>query len=131
MKILVDTHYLLWAFIETEKIKKPIYTLLLAEENEVYYSQVSLWEIAIKYNLGKLVLKNMQPEDFYNEIDNSFLRCRKLNNEELISCYKLPIEHRDPFDRMMIWQCIQSDFHFLSADREIEKYKTYGLKILS
>ena len=130
MKILIDTHYLLWAFIDTEKIKKGIFQKLLDDENEVYYSQASLWEISIKYNLGKLVLKNMKPEDFYNEVDNSFLQCQNLRNEELISFYKLPIEHRDPFDRMMIWQCIQSDLHFLSVDGEIEKYKKYGLKIV-
>ncbi|GAB1481419.1 type II toxin-antitoxin system VapC family toxin [Treponema sp.] len=131
MKILIDTHYLLWAFIDTGKIKKRIFEILLNEENEVYYSQASLWEISIKYNLGKLVLNNMQPEDFYTEIHNSFLQCKNLENEELISFHTLPIEHRDPFDRMMIWQCIQSDYYFLSVDSETEKYMKYGLKILA
>jgi PIN domain nuclease of toxin-antitoxin system len=130
MKILLDTHYLLWSFIDTTKIREGIYKNLLSDENEVYYSQVSLWEISIKYNLGKLVLMGMNPEELYNEIANSFYKCRLMENDELISFYKLPIEHKDPFDRLLVWQSIKSDFYFLSADNKIENYKKYGLKIL-
>lgn len=131
MKILLDTHYLLWAFIDTSNISKSVYNKLLADENEVYYSQASLWEISIKYNMGKLSLSGMKPEEFYEEIDNSFLRCRYFENNELINFYKLPIEHKDPFDRIMIWQSIKSDFHFLSVDDQITNYIKYGLKILT
>jgi len=131
MKILIDTHYLLWAFMDTDRIGKSICKKLLSDENEVFYSQASLWEISIKYNSGKLILKGMKPEEFYKEIENSYLKCRVFKNEELISFYKLPIEHKDPFDRIMIWQSIKSDYHFLSVDEQIEKYKKYGLKILS
>ena len=131
MKILIDTHYLLWSFIDTSKINKGIYKKLLVDENEVYYSQASLWEISIKYNLGKLVLKGMKPEEFYTEIENSYLQCREFRNDELISFYKLPIEHKDPFDRIMIWQSIKSDYYFLTIDKQMEKYKKYGLKVLS
>ena len=68
MKILLDTHYLLWAFIDTNKISKSVYNKLLSDENDIYYSQASLWEISIKYNLGKLSLKGMKPEEFYEEL---------------------------------------------------------------
>jgi PIN domain nuclease of toxin-antitoxin system len=130
MKILLDTHYLLWAFIDTSKIKKNIYEKLLLEENEVYYSQISLWEISIKYNLGKLLIRGMNPEEFYSEIENSFLKCREMENKELVSFYKLPIEHKDPFDRVLIWQCIQSDYYLLSVDSKMINYEKYGLKLL-
>jgi len=130
MKILVDTHYLIWSFVDTKRIKEKIYHKLLDEENEVFYSQASLWEMSIKYNLGKLTIDGKNPEILYEEIDNSYYRCRRMENEELISLYKLPIEHKDPFDRIMIWQSIKSDYHFLSVDSEMDKYKKYGLKIL-
>lgn len=130
MNILVDTHYLLWAFLDVEKIKPSVYSELLNEENTIFYSQASLWEISIKHRLGKIVLKNLTPEEFYAEVDASFFQCKKLENIDLVSFYKLPIEHRDPFDRLLIWQCIQSDLVFASVDHEIEKYKKYGLKIL-
>jgi len=131
MKILLDTHYLLWAFIDTSKISQSVYHKLLADENEVFYSQASLWEISIKFNMGKLVLKGMKPEEFYEEVANSFLKCRAFSNDELITFYKLPVEHKDPFDRIMIWQSIKSDYYFLSVDRQITKYERYGLKILT
>ena len=131
MKILLDTHYLLWAFIDTSKISPSVYPKLLADENDVFYSQASLWEIAIKYNMGKLSLKGMKPEAFYEEVENSFLKCRPLKNDELISFYKLPIKHKDPFDRIMICQSIKSDYYFLSVDSQVAKYKKYGLKTLS
>ena len=131
MKILLDTHYLLWAFIDTSKISQSVYHKLLADENEVFYSQASLWEISIKFNMGKLFLKGMKPEEFYEEVANSFLKCRPFSNDELITFYKLPIEHKDPFDRIMIWQSIKSDYYFLSVDRQITKYERYGLKILT
>ena len=131
MKILLDTHYLLWAFIDTSKISQSVYHKLLAEENEVFYSQPRLWEISIKFNMGKLSLKGMKPEEFYEEVANSFLKCRAFSNDELITFYKLPIEHKDPFDRIMIWQSIKSDYYFLSVDRQITKYERYGLKILT
>jgi PIN domain nuclease of toxin-antitoxin system len=131
MKILIDTHYLIWSFLDTGKIKHKVYNELLSENNKVYYSQASLWEISIKYNLGKIILNNLTPDELNNEIENSFLQCRKLENDELATFYKLPIEHRDPFDRLMIWQCIQSDLTFASVDSEVEKYIKYGLRILS
>jgi PIN domain nuclease of toxin-antitoxin system len=131
MRILVDTHYLLWSFIDTLKISEKNYDRLLSEANEVFYSQASLWEISIKYNLGKLLLRGLKPEEFYEELCGSYFKCRPLENEELISFHRLPIEHRDPFDRIMIWQAIRSDYHFLSADSEIGNYKKYGLKVLT
>jgi PIN domain nuclease of toxin-antitoxin system len=103
----------------------------MSEENDIYYSQASLWEISIKYTLGKLSLEGITPEDLYQEIKNSQLKCRRFMNEELISFYRLPIEHRDPFDRIMIWQAIRSDFYLLTRDGQAERYEKHGLKILS
>lgn len=137
MKILLDTHYLLWAFIDTGKIPKTIFSSLLDEENEVFYSQASLWEIAIKCRLGKLELRGqgpnekLSPERFLAEVSDSYLECLPLRNEDLVSSYRLPVEHKDPFDRIMIWQAIRSDLYFLSVDGQADKYAKYGLKLLT
>jgi len=129
MKILVDTHYLLWAFIETKKITTRVLNELLSPENEVYYSQISLWEISIKYNKGNLEIKGLNPEEFYEEVGNSYMIPHQLRSEDLISFYRLPIEHKDPFDRMLVWQSIQSGYHFLSVDGKNENYEKHGLKL--
>ena len=130
MKILIDTHYLLWAFIETKRISPRILEELLSPENEVYYSQISLWEISMKYNKGNLEIRGMNPEEFYQEVENSYMVSHQLQSKDLISFYRLPIEHKDPFDRMLVWQSIQSGYHFLSVDGKNEGYEKHGLKLL-
>lgn len=131
MKILVDTHFLIWSFTNPEKIRPSIAEQLVSDQNEIYYSQASLWEISIKHNSGRLVLKGMSPEELHYEIELSYFSCLPLKNEELISFYRLPIEHRDPFDRIMIWQCINNDLFFLSVDDAVPSYEKYGLKIFA
>jgi PIN domain nuclease of toxin-antitoxin system len=130
MRILLDTHFLLWSFTDTTKIKKQTLELLLSPENEVYYSQASLWEIAIKFNIGKLEIDGLTPEGLYEEIDAGFYLCLNLENEDLISFHRLAVEHRDPFDRIMIWQSIRKDIHFLSSDSKTEAYRKHGLKLI-
>jgi len=61
---------------------------------------------------------------------NSFLRCRTFTNDERISFYKLQIEHRDLFDRILAWQAITSDYFFLPSNGKADASIQYGLKIL-
>lgn len=131
MKILIDTHYLLWLFFDKKQIKEDKQLLLLNPNNEIYYSSVSLWEVSIKYNLGKLDLHGYLPEDFYQAIQNSILKPLYIDNPLLVSFYQLPIEHKDPFDRLLIWQSIQQKMVFLSNDSNNKFYEKYGLNHLS
>ena len=130
MNYLVDTHILLWSFLKTGKLSKGIKSILLDENNEIYYSQISLWEISIKYGLKKLSLNGGTPEDFFKELNNSFYRCKTLNPVDLITNYRLPVHHKDPFDRFIIWEAIRNDFILLSSDRNMEFYKKDGLLVV-
>ena len=130
MNYLVDTHILLWSFLETNRLSPEIKTILLDESDMIYYSQVSLWEISIKYGLKKLNLSGGTPDDFYEEVNNSFYICKKLDDMDLITNYKLPMYHRDPFDRFLIWEAIRNDFVLISADENMELYKKEGLKVI-
>ena len=130
MKYLVDTHILLWAFIEPEKLSKNSSKILLDENNDIYYSPINLWEISIKYALKKLNLKGITPDDFFRELNESYFLCKKVENKDLITNYKLPILHKDPFDRFLIWESIQNDFIFISVDIKMEFYKKEGLKVV-
>lgn len=129
MKLLIDTHYLLWLFMDTTKLSDEVKEALISDKNEIYYSQVSLWEIAIKYSIGKLSLNGITPEELYDEIENSFLLYKTMDNQELISSYRLPKEHKDPFDRMIIWQAVTSEMTLLSVDSKMNAYEEYGLKL--
>jgi PIN domain nuclease of toxin-antitoxin system len=130
MKYLVDTHILLWSFIEPEKLSDNIRKLLLDEDNDIYYSPINLWEISIKYGLKKLKLNGLTPEEFYNELEDSYYLCKEVNNKDLITNYKLPMYHKDPFDRFLIWEAMKNDFIFMSIDDKMELYKKDGLKVI-
>ena len=130
MKYLADTHILLWSFIETKNLSKKIKSILLDDDNEIYYSPISLWEITIKYGLKKLSLKGGTPDDFFVELNNSFYKCKPITAIDLITNYKLPLYHRDPFDRFLIWEAIRNDFVLISVDKNMELYKKDGLRVI-
>jgi PIN domain nuclease of toxin-antitoxin system len=130
MNYLVDTHILLWSFIEPRKLTKNIKAILLNEDNDIYYSPINLWEISIKYGLKKLNLSGLTPEEFYEEVENSYYICKRINNVNIITNYKLPIYHGDPFDRFLIWESIRDNFILLSVDDTLTQYKKDGLKIV-
>ena len=130
MNYLVDTNILLWAFLEPEKLSNAVKSILLDDDNEIFYSPVSMWEISLKYGKKKLVLNGGTPDDFFNELNNSYFKCKSIDALIFTTSYKLPIYHKDPFDRFLIWDAINSDFTLISSDDEIEVYKKEGLKLL-
>lgn len=74
-------------------------------------------------------MDGITPEELYQEIEKSFLLCAKLKNQALISSYHLPREHKDPFDRMIIWQAISEGMTLLSVDEKMSNYMGHGLKL--
>jgi len=130
MNYLVDTHILLWSFLETDKLSENVKSILMDDKNLIYYSPISLWEISIKYGLKKLSLKGGTPDDFFNELNNSYYNCKTINNLDLITNYKLKIQHKDPFDRFLIWEAIKNDFVLISVDENMKLYKKDGLRVI-
>ncbi|MDR1453123.1 MAG: type II toxin-antitoxin system VapC family toxin [Candidatus Margulisbacteria bacterium] len=128
MNYLVDTHILIWAFSARKKISPTVLNILSNENNLVYYSPVSLWEIAIKYGVKKLTLAGYTPEEFFAELETRSYICLPLNNLDLITNYQLPMRHRDPFDRLLIWTALQNNLTFLTVDRTAARYVKDGLK---
>jgi PIN domain nuclease of toxin-antitoxin system len=116
--------------LETDKLSEKIKSILLDENNAIYYSPISLWEISIKYGLKKLFLDGGTPDDFFDELNSSYYYCKAIDNTDLITNYKLPACHKDPFDRFLIWEAIRNDFILISADENMESYKKDGLKIV-
>ena len=129
MKYLVDTHILLWSFIEPEMLSQNIKSILLDESTEIYYSPINLWEISIKYGLKKLSLKGLTPDEFFEELNNSYYLCKVIENINIITAYKLPIYHKDPFDRFLIWEAITNNMTLMSVDFSMEPYTQCGLKL--
>lgn len=130
MNCVVDTHILIWSFTDPEKLSPKAQSTLLDEENTIYYSQYSLWEISLKYSLKKLQLKQKTPEQFYAVLEESYFLCKPIDNLELVTFYKLPVEHKDPFDRAIIWQAIVNELTLISIDPKLEMYQRHGLRLL-
>jgi PIN domain nuclease of toxin-antitoxin system len=130
MNCLVDTHILLWSFINPEKLTENIRMILLNEENNIYYSPINLWEISIKYGLKKLRLNGFTPEEFFDELENSYYICKEIDNVSIITNYKLPMYHKDPCDRYLVWETMQNEFVVLRVDKTLIQYKKDGLQIV-
>jgi PIN domain nuclease of toxin-antitoxin system len=131
MDCLVDTHILIWSFFAPKRLSRQFKEALLDQNNTIYYSPVSLWEIAIKFGVGKLKLGHLAPEVFLDRLDESFFTCLELLNGTLIASYQLPMHHRDPFDRTLVWEALQHDLTLLTADESLRAYQSEGLRLLS
>lgn len=122
MKILLDTHILLWmAWGKREKFSPQTLSLLDDPHNELYFSLASLWEISIKSALGKPDFE-VDVATLENGLINAGFRTLPINFPHILKQSELPLIHRDPFDRMLIAQAETEKLLFLTADNIILQY---------
>lgn len=130
MNYLLDTHVLLWTLFESRKLSPKIKNIILNTENNIMVSIFSFWEISLKYGLGKISLNNVKPDDLPEIAQKAGMELLFADPIELASFYKLPkTYHKDPFDRIIIWQCIQNDYILLSKDIQMQQYLDFGLNV--
>ncbi len=131
MSYLVDTHYVLWALFEPERIPKTIIAIFDNEDIRKHVSPITFWEISLKNSIGKLELEGTNPKEIYENILSSGFDILPMENEILVSYFQLPQKekHKDPFDRMLIWQAINSEMTFITADKKVKEYVADGLKV--
>jgi len=126
-RLLLDTHVWLWSIATPHKLGREGIRLLENTRNELFLSAASSWEIAIKYNLGRLPL----PEPPHKFIPPRLIRdgIKPLNVEHHHACHvaNLPDLHRDPFDRLLISQAQTENLAFITAD---QKLKDYNVEII-
>ena len=131
MKYLLDTHIFLWSLFSPEKISQYVANVIREPGNRIFISTITFWEIALKYSLNKLHLEGITPAElpeFANKMNYEFLI---LNVDDAASFFHLPrISHKDPFDRMLIWQAIREKLVLITKDSKISAYKEWGLKVL-
>ncbi len=121
MKLLLDTHLLLWAAGEPKRLPKNIRTLLEDMDNELLFSVASLWEVAIKSGLGR--------KDF--RVEARLLRRGLLDNgyselpivsDHVVDIESLPSIHKDPFDRILVAQAAVEGITLLTNDPVVAQY---------
>ncbi|AMP14567.1 type II toxin-antitoxin system VapC family toxin [Collimonas pratensis] len=121
MKLLLDTHLLLWAAGTPDRLSAPALALIGSQENELFFSAASLWEIAIKRGLGR--------SDF--QVDARLLRRGLLDNgyselvidsKHAVAIDSLPPIHKDPFDRILVAQATVEGILLLTVDSLVAQY---------
>lgn len=118
MRLLVDTHILIWHLEDDARLPLEWSNILTDNSHEKYFSVASLWEIAIKTNLGKLSIhypiEKFVPDDF---------QMLPIVPTHLAAYQNLPLHHRDPFDRILVAQSQVEALVLMSQDPNLKLYK--------
>jgi PIN domain nuclease of toxin-antitoxin system len=130
MKILLDTHIFLWYIAGNENLTEKLKNIIINSQNEVYVSVISIWECIIKQQIGKL--------DFPSEAGKYLSEKRELHKfnslpiteNTILHLHKLPLLHKDPFDRLLICQTIENECILITIDSFITQYQLDKLQIL-
>jgi PIN domain nuclease of toxin-antitoxin system len=112
LKLLIDTHILLWWLDNNPLLSRAARGLIANPENSVFVSAVSVWEIRLKQSLGRLSL----PVDFEARLAKELFESLPLTARQTGPIVEMPWHHRDPFDRILVAQAQAEGMFFLTAD---------------
>jgi PIN domain nuclease of toxin-antitoxin system len=100
--------------------------------NEIFVSTVTFWEITLKASIKKLSFEKMDIKDFPKYAKEMGFIIIDLKEEETITFHELPLkgDHKDPFDRMLVWQAITNNMVIISRDNSLKQYEENGLRII-
>ena len=121
MKLLLDTHLLLWAAGAPPKLSRAAVALLDNPENELMFSAVNLWEIAIKRSLGRAGFE-VEPQVFLRRLLANGYSELPVSSAHAVAVGELPNHHRDPFDRLLVAQAIVEGVVLVTADAALARY---------
>jgi PIN domain nuclease of toxin-antitoxin system len=131
MNFLLDTHTLIWTIADRQKLSNAARKVIDDTNNSIFVSSISFWEIALKFSIGKLEINGILPDDLPDLALRTGFELISLSPDESASYHMLAIaDHKDMFDRMLVWQAIRRNLTFLTKDERITQYRAEGLKIL-
>ncbi len=131
MKIIIDTNILLFVLFDDSRLSVREKEVIENTSNEIIISSISLFEISLKYSINKLKLEKITPDKLPDILIKSGYYIEDIDYITFSTYYKLPAGiHKDPFDRILIWEAIRKGYHLLSKDRESQNYEKYGLKVV-
>ena len=129
---LLDTHTFLWSFLNTGELSQKVLDILESNENPIYVSTISFWEVAIKEQLGKYSLNGINSILLPNIAKNYDFEILNPDAYDFITYKELPPQkcHKDPFDRMLIHLAIRKNLVMLSRDHNFPLYEANGLQLV-
>lgn len=120
---LLDTQVALWILLGSSRLREPEFRARFCKEPAQFiFHQISLLEIQIKFNLGKLELPKKPGPWIFQAILNSGFRYERTDDGAIFGLSKLPMIHRDPFDRLLVAHALVNRWTVISADRTLEEY---------
>lgn len=120
MRLLLDTHIFIWVLDDDSRLSDVAWAKI-EKADEVYVSSVSLWEVAIKFQLGKL---RIEPEKLVDAAAASGFLELPVSFQHTLALRHLPAVHRDPFDRLLVAQAISEPMNLLSSDKILSQYSS-------
>jgi PIN domain nuclease of toxin-antitoxin system len=122
VKLLLDTHALLWMSLDDSQLSDKARELIADLENELWLSPASYWEIAIKISLGKYELSEPLDQFVNREVSNNDISILPISTQHAQAVTTLPFHHKDPFDRLLIAQAMIEGTTILSKDNQFDAY---------
>ena len=122
MKLLLDTHALLWWLWNSTRLGKQARSLIRSDDTLIWVSAASIWEMSIKAPLGRLDQLPPFENELKAELERSRFRPLPITFDHAQAISHLPLHHRDPFDRMLIAQARSEDLTLLTADPKFAAY---------
>jgi PIN domain nuclease of toxin-antitoxin system len=116
-RLLLDTHVVLWWLTDDPTLSDALKETI-DEEVDVFVSAVTVWEVAIKQQLGKITA----PADLPETIRDSELRNLPVTSDHAVTAGRLPLLHRDPFDRMLVAQAVTEGLTLVTRDKALDAY---------
>ncbi|KAA3619651.1 MAG: type II toxin-antitoxin system VapC family toxin [Calditrichaeota bacterium] len=127
MRLLLDTHILIWCLGESKELPASARTLI-SSADEVFASTANIWEIVIKKSIGKLDLQ-FNPQDLLPAIEESGFEMLSIKPEHTIKLMDLEDHHRDPFDRILIAQSLVEPLHLVTCDSMVRRYSANIIEV--
>jgi PIN domain nuclease of toxin-antitoxin system len=122
VKVLLDTHALLWAVLSPASLSRQAAAMIANEANVVLVSAASAWEIATKVRIGKLAGAEALEKNFLDVMDDAGYTLLSIDAADALRAGRLPGEHRDPFDRMIAAQALAGDLPVVSNDPQLDVF---------
>lgn len=116
---LLDTHILLWWLSDDKKLSGRVRSVISDPDNHVWVSAVSVWEVIIKKSLKKL----KAPDNLLESLESNNFELLSMTVDHAIYLEHLPLIHHDPFDRLLIAQCVVEDLVLITNDKIMPKYR--------
>lgn len=122
MKILLDSHTLIWLYTGNERLSKKARETIENTQNECFLSLASIWEMSLKIRLGKMSVGGVPLAQFVADLVENGIQILGVELPHILKIQTMEFHHRDPFDRMLISQAISENMNLVSVDKIADLY---------